>query len=87
MAGLVASAAFLGLSDYAAERQQRRQIQGAFGQYVAPEIVRRIIEDPNLVKLGGERKMITVLFADIRGFTTLSETMCNEPEELNSPSQ
>jgi adenylate cyclase len=82
VAGLVASAAFLGLSDYAAERQRRRQIQGAFGQYVAPEIVRRIIEDPALVKLGGERKMITVLFADIRGFTTLSETMCHEPEEL-----
>ena len=82
VAGLVASAAFLGLSDFAAERRQGRQIQGAFGQYVAPEIVRRIIDDPNLVKLGGERKMITVLFADVRGFTTLSEKLSSEPEEL-----
>jgi adenylate cyclase len=82
LAGVAASAALLGLADFAAERRQRRQIQGAFGQYVSPEIVRRIIEDPERVKLGGERKMITVLFADIRGFTTLAEKLCSEPEEL-----
>jgi adenylate cyclase len=82
LAGLVTSFAMLGVADFAAERERRRQIQNAFGRYVAPEVVRRIIEDPDRVKLGGERKMITVLFADIRGFTAISEALEAEPEKL-----
>ena len=80
--GLIASFGLLGVADFAAERHRRRQIQNAFGQYVAPEIVREIINDPDRVKLGGERKTITVLFADIRGFTTIAEALQREPEKL-----
>jgi adenylate cyclase len=82
LSGLAVSSLFLGVLDFVAERRRRHQIQDAFGQYVAPDIVRRIIEDPDRVKLGGERKMITVLFADVRGFTTIAEALRSEPETL-----
>lgn len=82
VSGVLATFTFLGIADFAVERRRRREIQAAFGQYVAPEIVRQIANDPDRVKLGGERKMITVLFADIRGFTTISEALCDEPEVL-----
>jgi adenylate cyclase len=80
--GLIASFALLGLLDFADEQRRRRFVQGAFGQYVAPDVVRAIIDDPDRVKLGGERKTITVLFADVRGFTGIAEQLQQEPETL-----
>lgn len=68
--------------DYEIERRQRREIQGAFCQYVSPAIVERLIQNPSLLKLGGERKVLTILFADLRGFTALSEAMKDDPEGL-----
>ncbi|WP_051091258.1 adenylate/guanylate cyclase domain-containing protein [Methylopila sp. M107] len=68
--------------DYARERRARRDIEKAFGQYLAPEIVERLARDPSALKLGGERRTLTVLFADVRGFTTLAEAMKDDPERL-----
>ncbi|MBL8028712.1 MAG: adenylate/guanylate cyclase domain-containing protein [Fibrobacteres bacterium] len=62
------------------ERKKRRQITGMFGHYVPKEVVSELIRDPGKMKLGGERRELTVLFSDIAGFTTLSENM--EPEKL-----
>ena len=63
----------------AAEARQR-EIRDIFGRYVATEVVERLLEDPGRVRLGGERQEVTVLFADIRGYTTLSEGL--RPEEV-----
>ena len=52
---------------------RRRQIRQAFGRYLAPELVRQLADHPEKLVLGGETRDITVLFADIQGFTTLSE--------------
>lgn len=52
---------------------QQRQIRDVFGRYVAQSVVDRLLEDPSRVALGGELQEISVLFADIRGYTTLSE--------------
>ncbi|OFV82397.1 MAG: hypothetical protein A2Y78_15985 [Acidobacteria bacterium RBG_13_68_16] len=62
------------------EGMERRRVQGIFGRYVAPDILRVLLEHPEAARLGGERRRITVLFSDIRSYTTLSEKM--PPEEV-----
>ncbi|WP_209347067.1 adenylate/guanylate cyclase domain-containing protein [Pontixanthobacter sp. CEM42] len=82
VAALLGIVIALAALDFARERRRRREVQGAFGQYVAPTMVKQIISNPKLLKLGGERKDLTILFADIRGFTTISELMKDDPEGL-----
>ncbi|NYT78258.1 adenylate/guanylate cyclase domain-containing protein [Alcaligenaceae bacterium] len=60
--------------------RQKREIQGIFGQYVPPEHVERMLANPELASWQGEHKQMTVLFADIRNFTALSEAL--SPAEL-----
>jgi adenylate cyclase len=64
------------------EEKQSRFLKKAFSSYVSPDLVGEIIKRPDMLKLGGEKKEITVLFSDIRGFTTLSERLT--PESLVS---
>ena len=68
------------LFNYFFEGQKKRFISSAFGHYVSPQIVRQLTEHPEKLSLRGEQKTLTVLFSDIRGFTTISETM--SPAEL-----
>ncbi len=55
------------------EEQEKRKIRGAFQQYVSPEVIRRLLSDPERVK--PRKTEVTVLFSDIRGFTTISENL------------
>lgn len=64
------------------ERQQNVLITGMFSQYVSKSVVNELLLNPDKLKLGGEKKIITVLFSDIAGFTTFAEK--KEPEELVS---
>ena len=59
---------------------QRRQIRTAFTRYVSPSVVEQLVREPERLKLGGERRNMSVLFSDLRGFTTLSEGLT--PEKL-----
>lgn len=68
--------------DYAAERRSRREIMRAFGQYLSPDLVARLAEDPGQLKLGGEKRTLSVLFCDVRGFTTIAEGLKDDPEHL-----
>ncbi|ARQ58892.1 UNVERIFIED_ORG: adenylate cyclase [Rhizobium etli] len=68
--------------DYAEERRNKRQIIRAFAQYISPDLVRRLSSDPSQLKLGGERRTLSVLFSDVRGFTTIAETLKDDPEQL-----
>ncbi|WP_020186251.1 adenylate/guanylate cyclase domain-containing protein [Methylopila sp. 73B] len=68
--------------DYGHERRTRREIARAFEQYLAPEVVKRLVRDPSALKLGGERRTLSILFCDIRGFTELAERMKGDPERL-----
>ncbi len=59
--------------NYMREERERRQVRGAFSRYMSPDLVAQLAEDPSRLTLGGEMREMTVLFADIRGFTTISE--------------
>jgi class 3 adenylate cyclase/CHASE2 domain-containing sensor protein len=64
------------------EEKEKKAIQGMFSNYVSKSIVDELLKHPEKLELGGEDKQITVLFSDIRGFTTLSEKLT--PQELVS---
>ena len=59
----------------ATEGRQKAQIKGMFEKYVDKAVVKQILDNPSLVKLGGEEREITTLFADIEGFTRMAEQM------------
>ena len=58
---------------YVTEQRERRRIKGTFKQYVAEHVVEEMTKDPSRLRLGGEEKVLTVLFSDLEGFTTYSE--------------
>jgi adenylate cyclase len=58
---------------YATEERYAKRIRGMFSSYVTEKVVDELIKNPELAKLGGERREMTVLFSDVRGFTTFSE--------------
>ncbi len=66
---------------YFVEDRQRRLVLKALTQYVSPEVAAEIEQNPDSLKLGGQRREMTVMFTDIQGFTDLSETM--ESEKLS----
>ena len=57
------------------EQRRRTEVRRAFAMYVAPEVVDEMLAHPERLTLGGERREITVLFTDLKGFTTLSEQL------------
>ena len=63
------------------ESRAKRQITGLFGQYVPPELVDEMSKDPGAFSMEGESRELSVLFTDVRGFTTISEGL--EPKELS----
>src|SRR5262249_54943720 len=65
---------------YFVEGREKRRMKKLFGQYVSKDVFDRLVADPELARLGGQRRDMTVLFSDIRGFTTVSEK--GQPEEI-----
>jgi len=63
----------LTFTSYAREEAQKRQTRDAFSKYLSPDMVERVAENPDELKLGGEMRDMTLLFCDVRGFTTISE--------------
>lgn len=64
------------------EYRLKLQIRGQFGTYVSPDLVKQLENDPSLLVLGGETKTMTFLFADIVGFTPISEKLQEDPQAL-----
>ncbi len=65
-----------------ATAQEKAEVREAFERYLSPQMVERIADNPDNLKLGGEVRELTILFSDIRGFTAMSEKM--DPEELTN---
>jgi adenylate cyclase len=69
-------------SSFVREQAQRRQIRSAFGQYLSPALVAQLAQSPEKLVLGGEEREMTIMFSDVRGFTTISETYKHDPQGL-----
>jgi adenylate cyclase len=69
-------------SSFVREQAQRRQIRSAFGQYLSPALVEQLAQSPEKLVLGGEEREMTIMFSDVRGFTTISETYKHDPQGL-----
>ena len=67
---------------FVSEFLQKQQIKKQFGSYVNPTIVERLQKDPSLIRLGGERKELSIVMTDLRGFTTLGESFGDDVEGL-----
>ena len=67
---------------FVSEFLQKQQIKRQFGSYVNPTIVERLQKNPELIKLGGERKELSIVMTDLRGFTTLGESFGDDVEGL-----
>jgi len=68
------------LTELRHSQRQTKEIQSLFGRYVHPAVVRQLLADPSAVHLGGETREISVVFADMRGYTRLAEQLA--PDEL-----
>jgi len=65
---------------YVTEEREKKKIRGAFQYYLTASVINEMLKDPSKLKLGGDKKNLSVLFSDIRGFTTISEKL--SPEDL-----
>ncbi|MEQ9491229.1 MAG: adenylate/guanylate cyclase domain-containing protein [Alphaproteobacteria bacterium] len=79
---MIALFALTAFSNYARDATEKRQVRGAFAQYLSPDLVEQLAENPDQLKLGGETKRMTLLFCDVRGFTSISELYKDDPQGL-----
>ena len=68
--------------NYFREQADRRRIRSAFSRYLSPDLVEQLANSPKALVLGGETRNMTILFSDVRGFTTISESFKDDPQGL-----
>jgi adenylate cyclase len=78
--GITITYVTVALRQYIAVSRQRRELRHALGLYLAPSVARLVSERPDMLKLGGDKRELTVLFCDIRGFSAIAEQL--EPQAL-----
>ena len=71
-------------TSFVREQAQRRQIRSAFGQYLSPALIEQLAQSPEKLVLGGEEREMTIMFSDVRGFTTISEAFKSDPQGLTA---
>lgn len=71
-------------SSFVREQAQRKQIRTAFSRYMSPALVAQLSLSPEKLVLGGEEREMTIMFSDMRGFTSISETYKNDPQGLTA---
>jgi adenylate cyclase len=71
-------------SSYVREQAQRRRIRSAFSQYLSPALVEQLAQSREKLVLGGEEREMTIMFSDVRGFTTISESYKHDPQGLTA---
>jgi adenylate cyclase len=76
--------AALVFTNYVTVSADRYRIRSAFSQYLSPDLVEQLAQSPEKLTLGGEQRVLTVLFSDIRGFTAISELYKDDPQGLTT---
>jgi adenylate cyclase len=71
-------------SGFVREQRQRKQVRGAFAQYMSPVLVEQLAQSPEKLVLGGEEREMTIMFSDVRGFTSISESYKHDPQGLTA---
>src|ERR1700759_5176293 len=71
-------------SSFVREQAQRKQIRGMFTQYMSLELGEQLAQSPEKLVLGGEEREMTIMFSDVRGFTTISESYKHDPQGLTA---
>ncbi|MDB5503128.1 MAG: adenylate cyclase [Tardiphaga sp.] len=71
-------------SNFVREQRQRQRIRSAFSQYLSPALVAQLAQSPEKLVLGGEEREMTIMFSDVRGFTTISESYKHDPHGLTT---
>ncbi|MDH4395384.1 MAG: adenylate/guanylate cyclase domain-containing protein [Limnobacter sp.] len=75
VAALLSATAAVMVTEFVYSRNQARAIRGMFAQYVPPEVVTKLVENPDLFKLGGENRELTLMFTDLADFTAMAEKL------------
>lgn len=78
VAALAAFYLAVAAASYLAERREALRVRFAFSRYVSPHVVSRIVAQPDALRVGGERRVMTLLFCDLAGFTSISERLAPE---------
>jgi adenylate cyclase len=68
--------------NYFREQAGRQRVRSAFGQYLSPTLVEQLAQSPEKLVLGGETRTMTIMFSDVRGFTSISELYKDDPQGL-----
>ena len=71
-------------TNYVSVSAERKRVRSAFSQYISPALVEQLAHSPELLALGGEERNLTVLFADVRGFTAIAEGYRDDPQGLTA---
>jgi adenylate cyclase len=71
-------------ASFVREQQQRKQVRYQFAQYMSPVLVEQLAQSPDKLVLGGEEREMTIMFSDVRGFTTISESYKHDPQGLTA---
>jgi adenylate cyclase len=71
-------------ASFVREQQQRKQVRDQFAQYMSPVLVEQLAQSPDKLVLGGEEREMTIMFSDVRGFTTISESYKHDPQGLTA---
>ena len=71
-------------TSFVREQRQRKQIRTAFAQYMSPALVEQLAQSPEKLVLGGEEREMTIMFSDVRGFTSISESYKSDPQGLTA---
>lgn len=80
--GLLLTSTIMLISQYVAESKEKRFIRSTFQYYLSGDVIEQLVNNPEKLRLGGEKRKVTILFSDVRDFTTISESM--SPENLTS---